>query len=144
MHANEISDSKHRFILSLNNVPACQRWETDTDWFPSVDVSEVGEDYLFEVDLPGLTLAEVNMSVQGDLLSISGTRFPRHHDRKTLRGERPSGAFVRRFRLPPDTRRDAMDATFQNGVLELRVPRSRPEDETSKFQAIAFETNNTK
>ena len=63
-------------MASLVAVPACQTGETDTDWFPAVDVTGGGE-YLVEVDLPGVRPEEITLSVDDDALTKSGERLPR-------------------------------------------------------------------
>ena len=81
---------------------------------------------MFEVDLPGLKPEEFRMSVEGDVLCISGKRSGASQCERHLRVERPAGEFVRRLALPPDARSDEVQATFREGVLELRLPKSRP------------------
>jgi hypothetical protein len=55
MNARKSNDDRSLFLASLNAVPVCKQRVADTDWFPAVDVSETGEEYLIEFDLPGLT-----------------------------------------------------------------------------------------
>jgi len=133
-----ISNNRSLFVASLNAVPARQKQDGDTDWFPAVDATEAGQEYVFEVDLPGLKPQEIQLRVDSEGLSISGQRVPKHRGGKPVRLERPSGAFVRQLPLPPDAEGD-IRATFGDGVLELHVPRARPESEPEKAQALARE-----
>ena len=110
-------------MTSLVGVPACQTAHGDTDWFPPVDLTETGEEYCFEVDLPGLKAEEIQLRVDSDRLCISGRRVPRPKSGQRLRVERPSGAFVRQLPLPRDACGE-IHATFGDGVLELRVPKA--------------------
>lgn len=121
-------------MASLVAVPACQSRDGDTDWFPAVDLTETGREYVFEVDLPGLKPGEVQVRVDSDELSISGQRMPRHQGGKNVRVERPSGAFVRHLPLPQDADGE-INATFHDGVLELRVPRAHPDSEPAEGHA---------
>jgi len=138
MNSKNVSDKRNLLIASLTAVPACQSRDSDTDWFPAVDLTETGQEYVLDVDLPGLKPKEVQVRVDGDELFISGQRVPRHQGGKHVRVERPSGAFVRRLPLPPDAQGE-INATFCDGVLELHVPRARPDRESAKAQAGACE-----
>jgi HSP20 family molecular chaperone IbpA len=71
-------------------------------------------------------------------VSISGQRVPRHRGGEPVRVERPAGAFVRRLPLPPDACGE-IRATFAEGVLELHVPRARPDGEPGQAQAVVRE-----
>ena len=104
----------------------------DTDWFPAVDVSDAGEEYLFEFDFPGLKLEEIQISRDDTALYLSGERKTLRYAGKSLRAERPAGTFLRRLVLPADACGDEIHANLQDGVLELHVPRKLPPDENSK------------
>jgi HSP20 family protein len=123
---------------SLAAVPACQSPDGDTDWFPAVDVTETGQEYVAEVDLPGLKAEEIQLSVDSEGLSICGQRLRRPRDGSRLRIERPSGAFVRQLPLPVDAHGE-IHAILCDGVLELHVPRARSNSEPEQTQAIASE-----
>ena len=125
-------------MASLVAVPACQTAHADTDWFPAVDLTETNDEYVFEVDLPGLKPEEIQLNVQSDGLSIRGQRVPGHEPGKRVRLERPSGAFVRHLPLPPDASGE-IHATFGDGVLELRVPRAASENVPRPAPAFARE-----
>ena len=124
MNNRNLSDRRNLLMTSLISVPACQRRDGDTDWFPAVDLTETRQEYVFEVDLPGLKPEEIQVRVDSNGFSISGQRMPRPQAGKRVRIERPSGAFVRQLPLPHDAHGE-IRATFRDGVLELRVPRAR-------------------
>jgi len=130
-------------MASFAAVPACQIPDQDTDWFPAVDVTEMAEEYVLDVDLPGLKPEEVQVSVDNDALSISGERVPPHHGGWRLRVERPSGAFVRRLPLPQDACGE-IHAIFGNGLLELHVPRDHPQTEAGQVQGVPLEPHLTR
>ncbi len=119
------NDRQAGLLTSLATVPACRRRNGDVDWFPAVDASEAGDEYLFEVDLPGLNRESIQVNVDGDVLSIIGERLTLRAGGRCLRAERPAGVFVRRFLLPEDARRGEIHATLRDGVMELRVPKAR-------------------
>ena len=138
MNAKDINDKGNLLRGSLTAVPACQSGDGDTDWFPAVDVTKTRQEYVVEVDLPGLKPEEIQLRVDSDGLSISGQRAPRPLGGKRVRIERPSGAFVRQLPLPPDAHGEIL-ATFCDGVLELRVPRGGADSELGQAQAVARE-----
>lgn len=127
MKITDISDNKNLFIASLNAVPACQRPDADTDWFPAVDVTETEQEYVFDVDLPGLMPEDVQLEVDSAAISISGKRLPRSQTGRWLRVERPSGQFIRQLPLPPNTTGEIY-GSLAEGVMELRVPKDCPEN----------------
>jgi HSP20 family molecular chaperone IbpA len=138
MNANNFSDKSIRLMTSLMAVPTCQRKNGETDWFPAVNLTDAGQEYVFEVDLPGLRPDEIQLEVNSAAVSISGKRVPRFQGGRWLRVERPSGAFIRHLPLPPDTTGEVL-GSFCDGVLELRVPKARHESKARPAQAMAPE-----
>ena len=138
MNTKNISNNRNLFVASLNAVPACQMRDGDTDWFPAVDVTEAEQEYVFEMDLPGLKPEEIQVRPDAEGLFISGQRVPSRQGGKRVRVERFSGAFIRQLPWPPDAHGE-IHAIFSDGVLELHVPRARPDSEPEPAQALARE-----
>ncbi len=96
---------------------------------PRVDVRETATAYLMEVDLPGLSEKDVEISLKDRVLSIASMREADTEGKKTdeegeyLIRERRSASFERRFTLPEDIDAEKVDATFKNGVLSITIPR---------------------
>lgn len=111
----------------LATIPACQmRWD-GANWFPPVDILEDTEAYLFRIDLPDVKAEDIQVTVEGAALIISGERpKPEPGNMKYLRTERPHGYFERRFELPADASIEEIDSGFSEFVLELRVPKAGP------------------
>ena len=139
MNAHTPNNDRSPFLASLTAVPACRRRVADTDWFPAVDVSDQGEEYLFEFDFPGLKLEDIQISRDDAALYLSGERKTLRHGGRSLRAERPAGVFMRRLALPADACSEEIHAILQDGVLELHVPRKLPRDENGKSNTIPFE-----
>ncbi len=139
MNSTKLNDGRDRFLASLTAVPACQRPDADTDWFPAMDVCDAGNEYLFEFDLPGLNRAQIQISMDRDALLLVGTRMSPQPSAMSLRDERPVGAFVRRLVLPPDSCGDEIYATLQEGVLQLHVPKDTSYKEKEESHTIQSE-----
>ena len=103
------------------------------------DAPDKGGKYLFEFELHGLTSEEIHISLNGDALYLTGVRTTQSHDGSGLRTERPNGAFVQRLVLPPDSCVNEIQATLQDDVLQVHVPRKAPQDENEKSRAVQFE-----
>jgi HSP20 family protein len=93
-----------------------------TGFTPLVDVHETEEEYLVRVDLPGVKADDVNVEVNENVLSISGSRVADEAKQAQL-VERPYGSFVRTLTLPRGVDSDSIEAGYQDGVLELRIPK---------------------
>jgi len=98
----------------------------------AVDASDKSREYLFEFDLHGLTHEEIHISRNGDALYLTGVRTTPIQVGNGLRTERLNGAFVQRLVLPPDSCINEIQATLQDGVLQVHVPRNAPEDESER------------
>jgi HSP20 family protein len=93
-----------------------------TGWVPTLDVRETDEEYLVQVDLPGVKREDVTIELENQVLSISGTRVPVEVG-EAQRVERPYGSFVRTLTLPQGVDPDSIVADYEHGVLTLHVPR---------------------
>jgi HSP20 family protein len=89
---------------------------------PPVDVHETEEEYLVKIDLPGVKSADVNVEVNDNVLSISGSRVADETGTAQL-VERPYGTFTRTLTLPQGVDSDSIEAGYHDGVLELRIPK---------------------
>ncbi|HTY88133.1 MAG TPA: Hsp20/alpha crystallin family protein [Candidatus Acidoferrum sp.] len=105
----------------------------------AVEAYDNGEEYLFEFDLHGLTPEEVHLSLQGDALFLTGVRTAPIHAGNGLWTERPNGAFVRRLVLPHDSCARETQATIQDGVLRVHVPKKPSQDEAEQSCVMQLE-----
>lgn len=106
-------------------------------WLPPVDILENDTAFLATVDLPGLTKKDVEVSIEDNVLTLSGERtFKNEGDDSTKfrRVERAYGAFRRSFTLPPGIDAGKVEAAFKDGVLTLTMPKS----ETAKPRKISI------
>jgi HSP20 family protein len=97
-------------------------------WVPAMDLVETEGEFVLRADLPGVSQDDVKIELQDQVLTISGERKAEHEERKEgyYRVERSSGAFSRSLTLPEGVDPNAVKASFDNGVLEVRIP--KPEE----------------
>jgi HSP20 family protein len=97
-------------------------------WAPAMDLVEADDHFLLKADLPGLSEEDVTIEVQDGTLTISGERKSEHEKREKgwYRVERSFGRFSRSLTLPEGVDADKIDASFDKGVLEIRIP--KPEE----------------
>ena len=90
-----------------------------------MDLVETGEHYVLRADLPGLSDEDVNVQLEDNVLTISGERRMQHETQQEgyFRLERASGAFSRSLTLPEGIDPDGVQANFDRGVLEIRIPK---------------------
>lgn len=107
---------------------------TVAQWSPLVDITEDEKEYLIKVELPEIKKEEVKISVQDDVLSISGERKYEREEKgkKYHRVERAYGSFLRSFTLPEDAEGAKVNAEYKDGVLKVNLPKS----EKAKPKAI--------
>jgi HSP20 family protein len=100
-----------------------QRWANNRRWAPAIDLVETDDHFVLRADLPGLEEKDVTVRVGDSVLTISGERRFGHEDHGYHRVERGFGSFSRALTLPEGVDADAIQASFDRGVLEVRVPK---------------------
>lgn len=98
----------------------------DRVWAPVVDVYETKDDVIVSCDLPGVREKEVSVSITGDVLTVKGERKLQSEakDENYHRLERWYGKFERHVSLPMPVQADRAKATYQDGTLEIRLPKA--------------------
>jgi HSP20 family protein len=106
-------------------------------WVPAMDLLETVDHFVLRADLPGLTQDDVKIELEDSTLTVSGERKSEHEDKQEgyYRVERAFGSFSRSLTLPKGIDADAVTASFENGVLEIRVP--KPEERKPRRISIA-------
>ena len=92
---------------------------------PAIDLVVTDDHFVLMVDLPGLDKDDVEIEVKDGLLTVSGERKAEHEERKDgyHRVERAYGSFSRSLSLPQGVDADQVQADFDKGVLEVRIPK---------------------
>ena len=95
---------------------------------PDVDIQETPSAYVFKADLPGMKEKDVEVSMSGNRLTVSGKRETEKKDEneRYYLYERSYGSFSRSLQLPEGIDSDAIKANLANGVLRVTVPKPAP------------------
>ena len=95
-------------------------------WAPAVDISEREDAYLVAAELPGVGIEDLEITFEDGLLTIQGQRHAAEQSagEKIHRAERRYGAFRRSITLPSHVMADAIEASAQDGVLRILVPKA--------------------
>jgi HSP20 family protein len=96
-------------------------------WTPVCDVYETSDELVVSLELPGLEQSHIDVRVDGDDLVVSGDREIEREEpgEQFHRVERPYGKFLRRFHLPSTVNRQAIEASFRDGLLRVTLPNRR-------------------
>lgn len=94
-------------------------------WIPPVDVFETPESIILKADLPDINKDDVDISIENNTLTIKGERNSEKESKEKnfYRMERSYGTFSRSFTLPPVVAAEKAEASFENGVLTLTLPK---------------------
>jgi HSP20 family protein len=96
-------------------------------WTPPMSVSETSDELILSAELPGMDESNVTVELENNVLTVSGEkteeRTEGEEERRYHLWERSYGAFKRSFTLPRTVSSDEAKATFENGVLTVRLPK---------------------
>jgi HSP20 family protein len=97
-----------------------------TAWTPRVDLAETEDAYFIQADVPGLKKDDIEINYQDGTLTVRGERTfdETSENRKFVRVERSYGRFYRAFTLPKSVNESDIQATFEDGVLTIEVPKA--------------------
>ncbi len=109
---------------------------SNRNWVPPVDIQETTEGYRLQAELPGLTREDIDITLENNVLRLSGERkYERDVKKESFhRVERTYGTFSRAFALPQQVNGEGVQAAFENGVLTVTVPKA----EQAKPRKIAI------
>lgn len=104
--------------VTLRRVPSEQR-----GWVPPVEMLEKEDRFIVKVELPGMKKDEIDISVVGDILTIKGERKTETEvkEEEYRFSERSYGAFFRSITIPSAVDTKKIEATFEDGVLEVML-----------------------
>ena len=107
------------------------------NWVPALDVWETPTEVVYAFDLPGIPEDAITIEVKDDNLTVSAERqkTEESNDNGFYRFERRYGMFARAVGLPQGVDQENISARYENGVLEIRVP--KPEEQKPKKIALS-------
>jgi HSP20 family protein len=110
----------------------------DVAWTPALDVSETQDRFVIQVELPGVAPEDVDISVENSMLTVQGERrfYNEMKEDDFVRVERRFGSFARSITLPSTADPEAIQASFDAGVLTIEVPK-KEEAKPRKIQIQA-------
>ena len=122
------------FDLGLTPLPKNQNWDL------GVDLYTEGENLVAEMHLAGVDPDKVNISVENDLLTVSGSREEvveeEKEDKAYFHREIRRGSFQRSIRLPNEVDFDQTQAEYKNGVLKITLPQKTKENKKINIKVI--------
>jgi len=133
---NDIRKSFDLVNSIINSINEEQKPEETMDFRPRVNTRETDENYHLEVELPGVKKEDVNINIDGNVLSISGERNVREEvkDEDYHKIESRYGLFSRSFTLPEKVDTGKIEAGFENGILEISIPKLKVDTSSKKIE----------
>ena len=113
-----------RDLMNLHQRLAAE--DSTGSWAPVVDIFENGDDLVIRAEVPGLEKDEIDIHVENNTLILRGER-KRESDfnqKDAYRLERSFGVFTRSFTLPKTVDASRIDASYRNGVFDVRLPKA--------------------
>ena len=125
------------------NTDALGRTDAQPAWLPELDAWETEADYIVQLDLPGVKGEGVDISFERNTLTVRGERertirAPEKGELRVFFAERDWGTFTRSLRFPQHVAGDGISASFDAGVLTIRIPKSEAA-KPRKIQITAVE-----
>lgn len=110
---------------------------SDDEWFlpvfprieltkPAMDIRETDKEIVAEIEIPGFDPEKIDISVEDDVLNVRGTMDEKKEEKEKgyWRKEIRKGSFERRVRLPVAVKENAIEATYEKGVLKIVMPKA--------------------
>jgi HSP20 family protein len=137
---NSIQNEMNRLFNTFFDQPAAagRGGAPGRRWIPPMDLVETADHYVLRADLPGLSDEDINIQLEDNVLTVSGERKARHEGNEEgyYRIERAFGTFARSLTLPEGVDPDGVQAEFDRGVLEIRIP--KPEQKKPRHVRISL------
>ncbi len=121
--ANELGMERFSRLMSMGEPPHTDMRE------PHMDMVDSGDELAFSLEMPGVKKEDIDLSLTESMLRISAKREQEVEESKGayLHRERTYKGYHRAVPLPTEVDADGAEATFKNGVLDVRLPKKTPE-----------------
>jgi len=126
--------------FSLMEAPWLRRWPALAgEVSPAMDIFEEGGDIVVKAEIPGMKKEEIHVDINEKAVTVSGEKRKEEKvERKDyVHLERAFGSFARTFALPAEVQTDKARATFKDGILEVRMPKTA--EAASRARKVAIE-----
>ena len=102
----------------------------DSQWLPAIDVYDDEKNVYIKADVAGIEEKDLNVSLQDNILTISGQRVEEKENKKKgwVISERSMGSFCRSINLPAGIKHEEIKAELKNGVLTITMPKEKHSD----------------
>lgn len=102
------------------------RPENVRPWIPAIDIAETADAFVVRAELPGMKRDDIDIELTGETLTLKGERRAEDEEHKDrfVRVERRYGQFQRTFTLATPVQSDKVSATYRDGILDVRLPKS--------------------
>lgn len=111
--------------LQLSRLNVLNGENNEVVWQPLVDIYDDGKQYIVQIELAGAQKENIQLEVRNDSIQVTGEVKPKDVQREHIRHqERHQGKFLRIIQLPHKIRGDQAVAKYENGILEIHVPKA--------------------
>lgn len=125
--SREMEDLQRRLEDFWSFWPSLGRFPFESkEWVPAIDMYEKNDKYMVKAEVPGMKEEDVDVSVVGDRLTIRGEKKAESEVKEGdyYRSERSYGSFFRSIDLPADADPGKIEASYDDGVLEVTIPKT--------------------
>jgi len=135
----ELDSIQDRMRNFFDDFPTSLNMDTSSNFNPRVDISDDEKTVFVNVELPGIDKKDVKISVhENNILTIKGEKKTELKDEKKnfYRMERTYGSFCRTVALPAEVNADKTKAKYENGILNVELPKLEPAPKAEKMIEI--------
>lgn len=128
----EMEERMDRLFEQAFGRPLRRLSPTEEAWMPAVEVFERNGDVVIRADLPGIKRDDITVEIDNHALTIAGERNAESEvkEKDYYRCERTYGSFRRTIGLPTGVDETKVDASYRDGVLEVKLPKAKGEAST--------------
>ncbi|MDP9376118.1 MAG: Hsp20/alpha crystallin family protein [Actinomycetota bacterium] len=137
---SSLQSEVNRLFNSVSDLPAAASGTAGANlrrWMPAMDLIEKEDSFVLRADLPGMKEEDLSIEFEDNVLTLSGERKSESEESGEgfHRVERAFGSFSRTLTLPKGIDPESISAEFENGVLEVRIP--KPEERKPRRISIS-------
>ncbi len=121
-----IDELEYLFSPNLENeepVFPLVEFDDTNNAYPKVDVLENEKEFVLQAEVPGFKKEEMDVVFDDGVLTVTARRMPEKSEEKILYKERFTGNFIRKFQLSKNIQKEAIRASYRNGILEIHLPK---------------------